>query len=161
MASPLPIRTNQLQCFVDALFDGGPKIYEANSTFNSEAAVFHEARELIAHIDIQRKSGVTFFHLAAYYPDVRGMPHRRHISLNPEKCAGHTWRESIDGWGLIHVQITFLEGAAPKFQISANSESRARKWEATFPELSSPNMWDWKQIEYHKRRLIRTAKRCT
>jgi hypothetical protein len=80
----------------------------------------------------------------------------KRIELKPSKVSGATFREAIEGWGLIQVQIG---GAGPKgidhSRSNHNSETRARKWERTYPELGPVADWDFKLVSSISGRINR------
>jgi hypothetical protein len=42
--------------------------------------------------------------------------------------------------------------------VTVNSEKRARVWYPTYPELKEPDLWNWKLVASHSRRLQRSLK---
>ena len=82
---------------------------------------------------------------------------KKKTKLVPEKCNGAKIRYSVEGWGLIQFQL-WLKESGLFCDINSNSEKRALKWESTSPELLSPNLWNWKEVQSQCRRLNRVLK---
>jgi len=80
----------------------------------------------------------------------------RRIQLDPSKTGGASFREEIEGWGLIQLQIG---GEGPKGVVHSNtnhnSEARAKKWERTYPEMGPVAGWDFKLVSTLSRRINR------
>jgi len=83
----------------------------------------------------------------------------RRISLDPKKCDGHTFRYSLDGWGLIQIQITENGQGLCECRIAVNSPKRAQAWADTYPAYQDPKLWNWPIVERHTRKLIRHLKK--
>jgi hypothetical protein len=116
---------------------------------------FSSLADLSEYIDTKRKQGVRHVALAVEFRDVKGHVRTRRIALKPEKCEGATWRETVEGWGLVHVQFAFLKDGLVECRVAVNSDKRAAAWASTNPDLRDPKLWDWKVVEKHARRLIR------
>src|SRR4030095_3135872 len=82
----------------------------------------------------------------------------RRVSLDPQKCEGHSFRYSVGGWGVIHVQLRLGRTAEVSCSISVNSRKRANAWFATHPEFKDPKLWNWKAVEKHAARLSRRVR---
>jgi len=96
--------------------------------------------------------------MVVYYAAALGHVQTRTIALQPEKCGGAAWRETVEGWGLIQVQLQYKVGADVECRVAVNSEKRANAWAQTYPELRSPSLWNWKLVEKQARRLIRVLR---
>jgi len=65
-------------------------------------------------------------------------------------------RQSAVGWGLIHLQLMDVRGGKlARSRVTANSESRARRWADTEMELGPVDAWDWSAVERTLRRIER------
>ena len=104
----------------------------------------------------RRKASVA---LSVYFRDTKGPVESRRISLRPEKSGGATWREAVDGWGLVQVQLKFLHDSLVECRIAANSEKRAAAWASSNAAMDAPGLWDWKLVDKHVSRLIRVLRR--
>ena len=146
---------------VSAVFVGDPTVCEAYSAFDATTKAFKGANDLLSHLSDQRATGVNHFLFTIYHPTFGGKAQTKRIALQPEKCRGATWREQTVGWGLINLQISYVSEAETKCSVSLNSAKRALTWAATYPELGDPMLWDWKAVESHGRRIIRSLRRMT
>jgi hypothetical protein len=73
----------------------------------------------------------------------------------PGNGSGLRYGISVEGWGLIRVHLDLRGGRPLGSRVSANSQKRAEKWAATYPELDSPTTWNWLAVTSHERRLSR------
>lgn len=147
-----------IRIIADAIYLESPSaVIEAYSAFGEEARTFASSQELCAYANLQRNSRDPSVHVAVHYPDMAGRVAITRVALDPARCAGHTWRQSIDGWGLIQVYLQLGSESLGSF-VSANSEKRANAWAATIPDLDPPAVWDWPAVARHLRRLRRALK---
>ncbi len=76
------------------------------------------------------------------------------IALDPGRSGGYTQRFKVTGWGLIQLQ---LGGNSPSGILHShtnhNSEARAKKWQATCPEMGDLAEWDWSKVAAVSRKL--------
>ena len=145
---------------VEAVFAvGDPAVFEAYSAFDSDIESFATATDLVAYINRPRSNNKGTLGFAVHYPDTRGFVEKRKINLIKEKCEGHSYRYSMGGWGVIHLQINLQKAPNVTCRLAVNTEKRANTWFATYPEVKSPDLWDWKAVEMHARRLIRELKK--
>ena len=155
------IASDDISRIVEAIFaSGNPKVYEAYSAFDSDILSFSNAGKILSYIAIPRpKEKESFLGFAVHYPDTRGFVKKRKINLHKEKCGGHSYRYSMDGWGLIQFQLDLQKAPDIACRFAVNTEKRANTWFDTYPELKSPDLWDWKAVEKHARRLIRELRK--
>jgi hypothetical protein len=137
-----------------------PFVVEAYSAPDQEPKRFNTQRDLAEYMkaEVARPRGLAFVFVV--YPDMSGKPVRKTIHLDPKHCPGQTLRYTWDGWGMISIQLHGSE----QFQMSriaANSVARANAWAPTHPEWSTPDVWNWKAVESHTRRLQRILKKVT
>ena len=59
--------------------------------------------------------------------------------LDPGKYNGHTFRCSVEGWGVIHIQIKILDSVMADSTISINLQKRAEAWSGRFQTSGSPS----------------------
>ena len=140
-----------------AVFVGSPLVCEAYSKFDQATRSFESLEALLAYIRAERELGIKFVNLVAHYQEALGQVRTRTIELKPEKCNGATWRETVEGWGLVQLQLEF-KGDTAECRVAVNTERRANAWAQTYPELGAPSLWDWKLIEKRARRLIRVLR---
>jgi hypothetical protein len=134
------------------------QVYEAYSDPERNIRSFSNLAELAEYMAAKQKEGVRHVALAVEFRGVKGHVETRRIALRPEKCNGATWREAVEGWGLVHVQFAFLKDDRVECRIAVNSEKRAAAWASNHPEARDPKLWDWKVVEKHARRLIRVLR---
>jgi len=124
------------------------RVFESYSAFDSELIEFSSADMLKEKFRIgQCTSDTPSTLLQLVVPGASTFYRIRRIDLLPEKCRGHTFRYTIEGWGLIQL---YLGGIGPRGVVAShtnhNSEARARAWQATCPEMESTGAWDWTQV---------------
>jgi len=91
-----------------------------------------------------------------YRSSMRGQHSIRRIMLDPNTIPGASWRESIDGWGLIQLAIPKpIDGRLRASQTNHNTEVRARAWSAEHPEIPSLDDWDFKEVTRISNKLNR------
>lgn len=82
-----------------------------------------------------------------YSSSMRGQHRIRRIALERNAIPGATWRESIDGWGLIQLVVPrLIAGNLRVSHTNHNSEARARSWAGEHPEIPSVDDWDFKEV---------------
>jgi phosphomannomutase len=155
----IPIAYEDLSNIVEAIFEVDEVIvYEMYSEYQKELKIFTSPDQVFDEIE-QMKVGTRHqVLLSLHYENAAGYVQPRRIELDPLKCNGANFRYSIEGWGLIHVQLSLKENRI-HCNISANSEKRAQKWEETFPELKSASLWNWAEVNKQKSRLNRVLRK--
>lgn len=141
------------------VFDSSePVVFQAYSAYSQPLSRFTTRSEFIADIESEFARGQKLLNYELRYPDTKGHVAERKIALNPKSCEGHTWRFTVEGWGLIQLQAV-LKDAKIECRVAVNSQKRAEKWSATYPEFRDPGMWDWKAVQQHAGRIIRRMKK--
>jgi hypothetical protein len=148
-----------LRTLLAAAIEGAAGVYEAYSDHEQRLRSFADLASLVDYVGSRRKEGVRHVAFAVHFQDVQGYVRTRTIQLKPEKAQGATWRETVEGWGLVHVQLAFLDDGLVECRLAANSAPRASAWASTNPELRDPALWDWKLVDRHARRLIRVLQK--
>jgi len=149
------ISLTKLKRLFEALYHGESLVCEAYSAFDHSIQKFKSASALENYAQTEREAGKDFLNLVAHFPEAKGQVEVRRISLKPEKCNGASWRESVEGWGVIQLQVKHLDSGTAEVRIAVNTEKRAAAWALTYPEMGSPSLWDWQHVEKQARRLIR------
>ena len=150
----------QLDRVLEAVFkDGNPIVKEAYSEFDSQTKTFLDIDTLRDDMKFSPGQKKTFFYYAIYYPDSKGVVFEKRINLNPGAVEGHSFRYCQEGWGLILLQCDFGKYPKVECRIAVNSAERANKWSGTYPEMQSPNDWDWKVVNRHAGRLVRLLRK--
>ena len=149
-----------LQLVVDSIFESGnPVVYETYSSLDSDTLSFSNAKTLCGYLLIPRSRRDSFVGLSIYYPDAQGIIEKNRIDLDQRYCSGHTFRYETRGWGLIQFQVDLKDTSNIDCRVAVNSATKARTWSDIYPTLGSPDLWDWKVVEKHARRIIRTLRR--
>ena len=154
-----PIKQENLEYLIDALFEDDPEVYEAYSQPDHELRKFGSKQEVLEYIKEVEGRNENLVYLSIHYPETKGYVRIKKIDLKPEKCNGAKTRFSTEGWGLVQFQL-WLKDTGLFCDIGSNSEKRALKWESTYPELKSPELWNWKEVGRQCRRLKRVLKKC-
>ena len=154
------LSAKDLQLVVDSIFAvGSPTVYETFSRFDSDTLSFCDANKLCEYLALPRSKKGSFLGFSIYFPDAHGFVEKIRINLDPRRCKGYTFRYETHGWGLIQFQVDLQDAPNIACRVAVNSQKRANMWVDTYPELRSPDLWDWKVIEKHARRMIRTLRR--
>lgn len=159
MSIGTPIKTENLKELIGSIFSGGDVcVYEAYSIPDKELRIFSSSEEIIEYIEELKSKKENLAYLSLHYLDSGGFVQKKEINLIPEKCSGALKRYSIEGWGLIQFQLWLNEGGYT-CDVGVNSEKRAHAWEHTYPELRSPSLWNWKEVQKQNHRLKRAVKK--
>jgi hypothetical protein len=133
-------------------------VYTSDSEYGRRTERFDSARDCQTYLQARIEHGSKLVAFAVHYPEAGGYVQDRRVSLNPEKCDGHSFRYSVGGWGVIHIQLHVGAVNEIRCHVTVNSEKRARAWFGTYPELRDPDLWNWKLVEKRARRLQRRLK---
>jgi hypothetical protein len=147
-----------LRRVLNAVYQGNPVVSEAYSHFDEDVLSFPSLGELDAYISRERAAGRPWINLVIHYPETRGLVVKKKIDLIPEKCDGATFRYSMEGWGLIQLQIDYKLAPSIECRFAVNTEKRALAWAQTLSALGAPDQWEWKAVEKQVRRLIRVLR---
>ena len=154
------IEQTNVRSILNAVYENEAIVREAYSAFDKDIISFPKLDDLEKYIETELSNDNEFIQVVIYYRETKGFIQKKKINLKPEKCNGATLRYTMEGWGLIQLQINYKEPQAARCRIAVNTEKRATAWTETIPELKSPALWDWKLVEKHARRLIRILKKC-
>jgi hypothetical protein len=137
---------------------GNPTVMENYSAYEAPPQLFTSHTDVLSFAEAESSKHAGAVNIAIYYPDMQGRLEVTRVPLNPQKCQGATYRFCCEGWGVIYAYLPVAApvGIAPF--ISANSEKRATSWASTYPNLGSPQMWDWTSVTRHLRRLRRALR---
>lgn len=149
-----------LQLVVASIFESGnPVVHETYSSVDSDTLSFSNAKTLCGYLLIPRSKRDSIVGLSIYYPAAQGIIEKNRIELDQRYFSDHTFRYETRGWGLIQFQVDLRDTSTIGCRVAVNSENRARTWSDIYPMLGSPDLWDWKVVEKHARRIIRTLRR--
>lgn len=103
------------------------RVFEAYSRYGERCREFHDIADIrAAYPRFTDNPGSP--HLALWAPATCKMSHER-IALDPSACGGHTFRYSVEGWGLIQLLLGDVrKKVITPTRISHNSAARAAKW---------------------------------
>ncbi len=153
------ISASSIEALVQAVFDHGPvTVVEAYSAFDSPLQYFAKPDDLLGYVETNAVAPNTTVHVAIHYPNMGGRLTTRRIELNQSKVPHAAYRYAIEGWGLIWIYLDLSDSPKLAPFVSANSESRALKWQQTYPDLDPPTHWCWPAVETHARRLRRVLR---
>jgi hypothetical protein len=130
-------------------------VAEAYSAFGMEPIQFEAPEALLRYGANNGQVSCELVHLVVCYPDMLGRVVRKRIDLNPEECAGHRFRYTYEGWGLIWVHLEMSAESPVGSFVAANSQKRAEKWAPTNSVIDAPGTWCWPAVGRHSRRLER------
>jgi hypothetical protein len=139
--------------------DSIPRVCESYSNPSTEINEYHSKEEILLEIEKLPKKEISSLHLSIYYPESKGAFIIRKITLNPDKCNGHTFRFSSEGWEVIYIRFHHKYQDKLECNISVNSIERALVWCGTTENMGDPNLWDWKIVNRQARRLIRILRK--
>ncbi|NRD22377.1 hypothetical protein HNV10_03935 [Winogradskyella litoriviva] len=144
------------------LSDSKTELYESYSEMENELvriSNFSEFKDYFEHSTTEKKRQLGF---GIYNPESKGKFTITKLKLDPKYCNGKTYRNRIDGWGIIYVHLNLLNTENEiECRISVNSRKRAENWKSTNPEFGNPELWDWKIIESNARKIIKQLKKYT
>lgn len=141
------------------LSDSMTELYESYSEMEKELVRinnFSEFKHYFKHSTSEKKVQLGF---GIYNPECKGKFSITKLKLNPKYCNGKTYRNRIDGWGIIFIHLNLLNTENEiECRISVNSKTRAENWKNTNPEFGNPELWEWKIIESNARKIINRLK---
>jgi len=154
------ISTSQLDEVLRSVFaSGSPIVKQATSDFDQPIRVFPTVESLREYMQYTAVSKQAFFSYSIYYPEGKGIVTERRIDLKPGAVPGHTHRFAPQGWGLIQLQCGFRNFPSLECRVAVNSDVRAQNWSATYPEMGSPDLWNWEVVNRHAGRLVRLLRK--
>lgn len=136
----------------------GVAVFELYSPFDQRLLQFRSPADVShRYPDVGVCTGNAPSILLAIFP-VSHLDQKRvkRITLKPGKASGASFREVIEGWGMIQLQIG---GAGPNGIVHShtnhNSAARAKAWESTYPDLGPVADWDFKLVSSVSSRINR------
>ena len=154
------LSAKDLPLVVDSIFAiGAPTVYETYSRFDSDTLSFADANKFSRFLAVPRPVKQSQLMFSIYYLDTLGFVEKIRIELDPKSCEGHTFRYQISGWGLIQFHLDLRDAKLIACRVGVNSEKRANMWSNTYPAAKSPDLWDWKIVEKHARRITRSIRK--
>lgn len=122
-------RSDKLQVLEFIFTETDLKVYDLNSQYGQEICEYKTVADIVSKFNLDNGDKfVTTFQL--WSPRHKGKPLFRRINLNPERCGGHTFRYSTDGWGLIQLYFGGLKNnELHQSHIGHFNEKGALKWQ--------------------------------
>lgn len=94
--------------------------------------------------------------LMLYTQAMKGRCSIRRIDLNRDLFPDTPWRETIEGWGLIQLDLVGVRnGRLDHCHTNHSSEARARAWAATCPARCPVEEWDFAAVSRVSNRINR------
>jgi len=160
MQTTQSIFASQLEEVLQSIYSNGePVVKQAHSDFDQLTKVFPTVESLREDMTFSSGQKQAFFCYSIYYPEAKGVVSEKRIDLKPGAVPGHTYRFAPQGWGLIQLQCTFRDFPIVECRIAVNSDVRARNWSDTYPEMGSPDLWNWSAVNRHAGRLVRLLRK--
>jgi hypothetical protein len=148
---------------LDWLFrDGRCEVFESYSEFEQPLAQFGSASEVLKLFERRYTNGrqVDSVGLALYVAASGPQPIIRHIALNPSSCGGATFRFTLEGWGLIGIDLQIASDSGLRCShTNHNSRLRAEKWVGVSDRLGSPDDWDFAKVTSYSARMNREIRK--
>jgi hypothetical protein len=127
-------------------------VYDLSSQYGQEICIYKTVEEISSKFDLEIDEFGTTFQL--WTPRHKGKPIFRKVDLDPQRCNGHTFRYSTDGWGLIQLYFKGLKNnALPPSHIGHFSEKGALSRQETHSSNGLVSDWDWTEIQATSRIL--------
>lgn len=146
---------SKIDAMIELAFQiGDVQVFESYSEMDEEIIEIKNHQEYLAYFQNSIYRNKKHLAFGLYYKETKGFWQIRKIDLNPKYCEGKTYRYQVEGWGIISIQLQLKEEDV-ECRIAVNTERRAINWQNTHPELKSPNLWDWKEVESKVGKLIR------
>lgn len=140
---------------VDAAFEAEtPEVLSSESDLGAPLERFADPAAIKAKAAQCAKAGIHNYAFGLWYPSMKGSMIEREVKLDPPRD-GHTFRHSLTGWGLIHLNLYFTEPDTLQCRVVVNSKDRALARESRYPQLGPVSDWDWRVVESYAFRLSR------
>lgn len=158
MKNPLPISESALFAMAEAIFSNWPLAVVESDSFDSEPRRFATAAEFCEYAEMQKAAAFGSVRVAVLYPDMGGRLTQSRRDFATDITGGPRFGISIEGWGVVRIHLDVKGGRPLASFVSANTQKRAERWAATYPELDSPSTWNWGAVTTHQRRFARILK---
>ena len=157
------IDKNQLFELIEhILSDSKTELYKSYSEMEKELVRINNYSEFKDYFHHSISENKKQFGFGIYLPESKGKFSITKLKLDPKYCEGKTYRNRIDGWGIIFVHLNLLNNEKEiECRISVNSKKRTENWKNTNPEFGNPELWEWKIIESNARKIIKQLKNYT
>lgn len=133
---------------------------EVPTVYSSESDLGQPLQRFATPEDIHAKAldcisrQVHHYAFAFWYPSMKGLVVERTIPLDPPR-EGKTFRQSLAGWGVLHLHIYGGLQGSLQCRVAVNSQGRAASREDRHPELGPAADWDWTVVAARAFRMSR------
>lgn len=128
------------------------RIFELSSAPGRRLREFTSFAELVA----VRKPRQSWPPLLALWPMAANENLRIRRSTIAMNGRPRSWREELEGWGLIQLYFGGVRGRSlSPSHTNHNTAARAAKWRSTYPELGKPSAWDFTAVTRESSRINR------
>ena len=131
-----------------------PVVTSSESALGEPLERFASPEEIMAKAAQCAKAGIHNYSFGLWYPSMKGRMIEREVKLDPPR-EGKTFRHSLTGWGIIHLNLYFTAHNTLQCRVVVNSRDRALARESRYPELGPVADWDWRVVETYAFRLTR------
>jgi len=131
----------------------GCDVFESYSALNRPLVQFSSSAAILEAFD---GAGGVNLGLMLYAPEMRGRFRIRRFDLSRDLFPDEPWRETIEGWGLIQLELAGVRaGRLGHCHTNHNSETRAFRWEPTYPDFPPVSEWNFKAVTSISSRINR------
>lgn len=149
------ITVNDFESLVEgAFYPEAPTVSSSESDLGQPLERFSTAAEITAKAAACLEEGIYNYSFGLWYPSMKGRVNDRKVMLDPPR-EGHSFRYSLSGWGIIHLQIYVTPPKILQCRVLVNSQTRAQSREKRHPDLGPASDWDWQAVETYAFRLSR------
>ena len=128
------------------------RIFELSSAPGRKLKEFTSFAELVA----VRKPRQSWPPLLTLWPMSANEDLRIRRSTVTMKGRRRSWREELEGWGLIQLYFGAVQGRSlSPSHTNHNTAARAARWRSTYPELGKPSAWDFAAVTRESSRINR------
>jgi hypothetical protein len=132
-------------------------VFESDSAFGQDLTEFSTIDGLMTKLDVGTcKSDGDRVRLQLVVPSASSLYRIRRIKLALDQCDRHTFRYTIEGWGLIQLD---LGGIGPNGAVSSHtnnfSTKGARKGEPPGSDKGAVDSWNWSEVQSISSKLNR------
>jgi hypothetical protein len=127
--------------------DLGCEVFEAYSGYDDEIRKFTTVAEIeeAFELGVDPSGHGSEPYLMLWAPSSGGQPRVKRIPL---RVPGASFRESVEGWGLVQLLLGGIHGRRlTSSSFAHNTEARARKWEEASNRLGRVDDWDWGELQ--------------
>jgi hypothetical protein len=135
--------------------DGQCDLWELYSDPGEECQKFESLDDFSAKFGFRDWNSInTTIHLNLYPHNAGGRLSFRRIDLKSVPAPEKAFRFSAEGWGMVQLYLEPpRKGILQQSHTNHNSETRAKTWHSTIPDMGDPVEWNWSAVNSFSRRL--------